>query len=453
VAASLQLQLPPVDAWSALAPPGWRLRGTVNANINLRGTLDQPQWGGTLQARDLALRSVVDGIDFSRGTLDARLHDQQLDIENFTLQGAGGGNGTSEGGQLGITGSVFWPTGGGHTDLRARVQMALQAQLTALRLSTRPDRRMVVSGKLSAELKEAKLTLRGALSADQALITLPDDNAPTLGNDVVVRQSGGQKPPASGSAVSANVPPGTRTDHDLLISLDLGPDFQVRGRGLQARLAGKLDLSAKSGTPLGLNGSVRTASGSYQAYGQKLDIEQGVLRFTGPIDNPALTILAIRPKLTQRVGVQISGTALSPIVRLYADPDLPDTEKLAWLVLGRSASGGGAEAALMQQAAMTLLGGNGQSLAASLSQALGLDELSFRGSVTASASDPASTASGASVTLGKRLSKDFYATYQSSLNGTMGVLYIFYDLSKRLTLRTQTGEQSAVDLIFTLRYD
>jgi translocation and assembly module TamB len=36
---------------------------------------------------------------------------------------------------------------------------------------------------------------------------------------------------------------------------------------------------------------------------------------------------------------------------------------------------------------------------------------------------------------------------------TLGTLYIFYDLSRRLTLRAQSGQQSAVDLIFTLRYD
>ena len=57
------------------------------------------------------------------------------------------------------------------------------------------------------------------------------------------------------------------------------------------------------------------------------------------------------------------------------------------------------------------------------------------------------------MTLGKRLSKDFYVAYESSLAGSMGVFYIFYDLSKRLTLRAQTGEQSAIDLIFTRRYD
>ncbi|MBC7377455.1 MAG: translocation/assembly module TamB domain-containing protein, partial [Burkholderiaceae bacterium] len=63
------------------------------------------------------------------------------------------------------------------------------------------------------------------------------------------------------------------------------------------------------------------------------------------------------------------------------------------------------------------------------------------------------TTSAAAVTLGKRLSRDFYVAYERSLAGTLGTFYIFYDLSKRFTLRAQTGEQSAVDLIFTLPYD
>ena len=57
------------------------------------------------------------------------------------------------------------------------------------------------------------------------------------------------------------------------------------------------------------------------------------------------------------------------------------------------------------------------------------------------------------MTLGKRVSRDFYMAYERSLAGTLGTLYIFYDLSRRLTLRAQTGEQSAIDLIFTIRYD
>ena len=226
----------------------------------------------------------------------------------------------------------------------------------------------------------------------------------------------------------------------------------MRGHGLAARLAGSLELrhnTANSQAPR-LTGELRTVQGTYKAYGQALSIDQGVLRFNGPYDNPALAILAIRPNLQQRVGVQITGTALSPVVRLYAEPDMPDAEKLSWLVLGRSAASGGAESALLQQAALALLGGRGKNLTTGLTEAFGLDELSLRGA--ASNGNGGGTTS-ATFTLGKRLSRDFYVSYERSLTGTLGTLYLFYDLSRRVTVRAQTGEQSAIDLIFTLPFD
>jgi translocation and assembly module TamB len=447
IGGSLQIQMPPVDAWSVLAPPGWRLRGTMDADIALTGTLAQPQWDGQLQARDLAVRSVVDGIDFSQGRLNARLHGQQIDIQEFSLQGATTPAGS--GGQLALTGSVFWLPAKSEADFLSRLSMALEAQAKALRLSSRSDRRVVVSGKVAAQLRDARLSLRGSLAADQALITLPDDSAPQLGDDVVVRRPVAKVPvtatPAKNAIAAAGAGP-PRLLTDLLIELDLGPDFQVRGRGLDTRLTGKLSLHAVDRELPNLTGTVRTVRGTYRAYGQRLDIEQGIVRFVGAVDNPMLDILAIRPKISQRVGVQVNGTVLSPIVRLYAEPDLPEAEKLAWLVLGRSASGRGGEAALLQQAALALLGGGGKGPSASLTQTLGLDELSFGGS-------GGDSASGATVTIGKRLSNDFYVAYESGLAGTLGVFTIFYDLSRRLTLRAQTGAQSAVDLIWTLRYD
>jgi len=449
VGGSLQLNLPPMNAWSVLAPPGWRLRGTMDTNVTLTGTVARPLWDGTLRARDLAVRSVVDGIDFSQGTLDARLRDQQLDVQNFTLQGAGGSSGA--GGKLVITGSIALPNSDTEHPVLSRLRMNLQAKATSLRLSSRPDRRLVMSGEINGQLQDRQLKLRGALSAEQALFTLPDDNTPQLSDDVVVRttQKATPLPSDTAKAQASTNRPATKFTPDIEIGLDLGSDFQVRGRGVVTRLSGELTLQAKGDAPPSLHGSVRTVRGTYLAYGQRLDIEQGLLRFNGPFDNPTLAILAIRPKLSQRVGVEISGTALSPVVRLYAEPDLPDAEKLAWLVLGRSSAGGGAETALLQQAAMALLSGNGKSLSASVSEALGLDELSFkRGS-----SGVDTTAGGASVTLGKRLSKDFYLAYESSLTGASGVFYIFYDLSRLLTLRAQTGEQSAIDLIYTRRYD
>lgn len=444
---TLKVQLPPVGAWSLLAPPGWRLRGTLDADATLSGTRAAPLWRGRLQAQDLAVRSVADGIDFSQGQLRVRLDGQSLDIEEFSLRGAPLAG--SSGGTVSVTGSVRWPMAEGRTPtpLLSRLRMDLVAQARSLRVSARVDRRLVVSGQLKTTLEGDQLALRGALTADQALFILPEDNAPQLGDDVKVRRPG--TPAVTGAPAKTPVVLAIRPD--VLLTLDLGQDFQVRGRGLSTRVAGSVTLrnaGERSLTPL-LRGELRAVQGSYRAYGQQLEIEAGVLRFAGPYDNPALDILAIRPNLSQRVGVQITGTAIAPVVRLYAEPELPEAEKLAWLVLGRSAGTGGAEAAVLQQAALALLGGTGRGLPGSLGQALGLDEVTMRGST----SNADGTTTGASVTLGKRLSRDFYVAYERSLAGTLGTLYIFFDLSRRLTLRAQTGEQSAVDLIFTLRYD
>jgi translocation and assembly module TamB len=327
--------------------------------------------------------------------------------------------------------------------------MDLVAEAQSLRMSTRADRRLVVSGHVSAQLADARLAINGSLKAMEALFILPDDSTPRLGDDVRVRVRGAQGGTVLAPAVSTQA--GLRLVPDVAITLDLGDSFEVRGRGLNTRLAGSLELRSNADTKQvpRLTGSLRTVRGTYKAYGQQLAIEEGVLRFSGPFDNPSLDILALRPNLQQRVGVQVNGTALAPVVRLYADPDLPDSEKLAWLVLGRSAANGGAESALLQQAAMALLGGSGPGITARLAQSLGLDELSMG----SGANNADGTTTGATVRLGKRLSRDFYVTYESSMADTLGTLYIFYDLSRRLTLRAQSGQQSAVDLIFTLRYD
>ncbi len=425
----VKAQLPRIGVWSVLAPPGWRLRGAVNADLALQGTRGDPQVTGTLDANDLALRSVVDGIELGNGRLRAQLDGTRMRISEFSLQGAGP-RGT--GGILRADGEAAWVEG--------QPQVRLSTQLERLRVSVRNDREITLSGQLQAALRNGQPEINGLLKIDQARITLPDEDRPQLGDDVVVRGATTAKPGASR---------GPRTPVKLAVQIDLGEDFLIQGRGVDTRMRGILALLGDSLATPRLYGTLLTYNGQYRAYGQRLDIEEGVLRFAGPLDNPALDILAIRPNLTQRVGVQISGTALLPRVRLYAEPELPDAEKLSWLVLGRSSASGGAEAALLQQAAIALLGSRTGTNTGGLAASLGLDELSIR---TPSSTD-AGTASGGAITLGKRFSRNFYAAYERSLSGAVGTLFLFYDLSQRLTVRAQAGEQAAVDLIFTVPYE
>jgi len=435
----LRAQLPRLGVWSVLAPPGWRLRGALAADIAISGNRAAPQLAGELQANDMALRSVVDGIEFGNGRLRATLDGTRMRINEFSLQGAGD-KGT--GGQLMAQGEAAWIDG--------KPQVQLTAKLARLRASIRTDREVTVSGELQASLQGAQAELTGKLVVDQARILLPDEGTPQLGDDVVVRMAGGAAagPKGPGQA-SAPVKEKAVRPLKLAVQIDLGRDFRIQGKGMDTRIRGVLSLNDDAQRGPRLTGTVNTFGGQYRAYGQRLDVEQGVIRFTGAIDNPTLDILAVRPNLTQRVGVQITGTALLPSVRLYAQPELPDAEKLSWLVVGRASASGGAEAALLQQAALALLGSKSGGMSGGLAASLGLDELSFRG---ASSNADGTTAAGA-ITLGKRFSSNFYAAYERSISGALGTLYVFYDLSQRFTIRAQAGQQSAVDLIYTLPYD
>src|SRR5205085_11869447 len=179
----------------------------------------------------------------------------------------------------------------------------------------------------------------------------------TLGDDVEVVRRPRPSPEAEQAAVGraesapAAVAPATRKVA-LDLRVDMGEQLRIRGRGLDGSLRGDLRLTTPSGR-LAVDGTLRVVGGTYQAYGQKLDIDRGVLTFVGPVENPRLDIEATRPNLDVRVGVAVTGTALNPRIRLFSEPELSDIDKLSWLVLGRaSETTGGADTALLQQAAL-----------------------------------------------------------------------------------------------------
>ena len=466
--AQLRANLPDVGVWSALAPPGWRINGTLDADVALAGSLNAPQWQGTLGADRITVQSLLDGVDLKDGRLRAALRGNQLNITELSLQGGKGsqarivgysGNLTpapQDGGSLQGSGTLRWggaPASAASADSTAKnagIALDFTAQLRALQVQVRADRQASVSGTLRAGLQDGQITVRGDLTVDRATIILPEASAPKLGDDVVVRSAAIDRANAAKAQQTSQSAARTQTAQapDIAVTLNLGRDFALQGFGITTRLEGALDVRGASspGAPPRITGEVRTVQGRYRAWGQALNVETGIARFNGPYDNPSLDILAVRPNISVRAGVQVSGSAKAPRVRLYSDPDLPDAEKLSWVITGRSTAAGGAEAALLQQAALALLGGQGSGTG-NTAQRLGLDEVGFKG--PGSGDD----ASGAAITLGKRLSSELYVTYEQSLTSAIGAIYIFYDLSKRLTLRGQTGTQSAVDIIYTVEKD
>ncbi len=56
--------------------------------------------------------------------------------------------------------------------------------------------------------------------------------------------------------------------------------------------------------------------------------------------------------------------------------------------------------------------------------------------------------------IGKRISSRAYLSYERSLaTTTMGITKLTYNLTPRITIVTQAGEDNAADLFYTLQFD
>jgi translocation and assembly module TamB len=204
---------------------------------------------------------------------------------------------------------------------------------------------------------------------------------------------------------------------------------------------------------------VRTVSGTYAAYGQRLAIERGVVTFSGPYDNPSIDILAVRKRpdgdqlsdTNVEAGVQVRGSALAPTAKLVSTPTVPDSEKLSWLVLGHGMEGTtGNEADVLSAAAGALLGGKGGTggITSKLANAIGVDELGVR-----QGAGDASGLAGTVVTVGKRISSRLYLGFEQGASTASSAVTMRYKVSPRITLRLQTGTNTALDVLYSWAFD
>jgi translocation and assembly module TamB len=431
---AVQARVPNLGVWSGWVPPGWRLQGEVVSTASLGGRFGAPQLTGELVAQRVSVRNLLQGVDYTDGELKVALQGDTARIERLSLR-SGEGRITGEGvGEFG-----------------ARPSARVQVRAESFRVLGRFDRQLVASGQAVLALQPEALKLDGRVVIDSGLFDLASRDAPTLDDDVTVL-SGRDQRTTTVAAEPAALPRLIRQS-SVNLDVDLGKKLRLRGRGLDTALQGELKLTTPSGS-LAVNGSVRAQGGTYAAYGQKLTIERGIVSFSGRVDSPRLDILALRPNTDIRVGVAISGSPQSPRVRLVSEPEMSETEKLSWLLLGRGSEGlGRTDTAVLQRAAVALLAGEGEAPTDSLLRALGIDDLSV-GQVSGQTSGQASGDGRETVIrLGKQLSRNWYAGYERGVNATAGTFQLIYRVAQRFTLRAQSGLENSVDLIWTWRYE
>lgn len=419
-------------AW--LAPfagqPGLELDGALKLALVGAGSIGEPTLNGTVNGDNLTVRWAEQGIKLRNGQLRAQLAGDQLLLQRLSFDGAQG--------RASADGAVRFSGG------EATMQLKLVAD--KLEILSRPDRTLVVSGE-STLVRDAKhFQLDGKFKAERALIELAPQDRPTLSDDVIVLG----RTKAGTVAVKQTAKPPMPLSYD--IDIDLGDQFRLRGMGIDAELTGTMRIHSST-RGLRANGGIRVTSGTYKAYGQNLAIERGVLTFSGPYDNPSLNIRAVRrrPEGEQlsetnvEAGVEVRGTALAPVAKLVSTPSVPDSEKLAWLVLGHGMEAvSGNEGGVLTAAAGALLGGKGGGIQSRIANTLGLDEVGL---------SQAKGIESTVVTVGKRLSSRAYLSFEQGATTASSLVKLRYKLNKKFTLQFQTGTNTALDVLYTWAFD
>lgn len=401
----------------ALADGVDALTGRVDVRAAVSGTPESPNVSGIVRADRLSAELPALGIDVTDGRVSAGVA-AIAELDSVPFEGQLCSTGCAR-----VTGRLARSATDGWT-LTAIVEGddVLVVDL--------PELHAVATPRLDVRATRQLASIAGTLSVPEASIEI--GNVPRS----AVR-------PARETVVHG------RDTHDaeaqdppipLSIELDasLG-DVRFEGLGLDAQLAGTLDVEHTASGDWILQGTTTIEEGTFSAYGQTLTIEQGLLVFTGPPENPALDIRAVRVVDGAEVVLAVTGTAENPQSEVFSAAGLSASEAFARLFTGRSLDElDGSDPDALERAALGL--GLRQALPTlgRIGAALGLDELGVE--------SPGRT-EGA-VVAGRQIGDDVYLRYRYGLFDDFSGLELIYRISERFRLRTQTGTAQSIDVIY-----
>ncbi len=408
--------------------------GRVRIALEAKGTLGAPVVSGKIAGDALRFDAPQWGLEFRDGALVASLDRGEVTLDALAFRAGDGGFRAS--GTLARARREGEPEGLG-------TKLAWTA--TRMRVLNRPDRRLVATGEGTLALEGGRLVVAGRLGVDEGRIEHERTPGATLSPDVVVRGRPAQaEAPRSrlGSALA------------LALDVDLGGRLAFDGEGLEADLGGRLRVATGQDGRLEARGVIQAANGAYFAFGQRLDLDRDRARlvFDGPVDNPALDILAMRANLPVEVGVELTGSVRVPRVRLVSTPPMPDGEKLAWLITGHGLDRStGADLSAISAASSLLFGVNERPAATTIARQFGLDDVSFRSRVVTGTG--AQTIGSPVVAFNKRLNERLALVFEQGITVATNVLRLEYALTQAITLRAETGTASGVGIAYRRSFD
>lgn len=427
-----KLDVPELKRVGDLIGPQVSLNGKLGAELSAAGTLGQPKLSGAINGDNLAVTQFDQGIQLKDGIVRIVMDSNVIDLRQIEFHG---GQGTLK--------------AGGKVQLGAE-NPDLNATITAdrLELFASPDRQLMLSGQGRIANIKDQLRVDGKFTVDRALFDLPKSSAPKLGDDVVViRRDGRNKVGANASSKeklqAATEKPAGKFAPVIDLAVDLGNNFRFRGSGADLRLRGDMTVRSEPLTPLRATGTINVAEGTYEAFGTKLNIERGIINFQGPIANPNINILAMRRNQDVEAGVSVTGNASQPRVQLVSEPNVPDDEKLSWMMFGHGTDSSSIGQRSASSQALALVGNMGGKR---IAKDIGLDQFSIGSSESGLTNDQV-------VNLGKAITEKITLGYEQSLQGAASVAKATWQISRRWSVVARAGTINGLNILFNRRFD
>lgn len=429
---------------------GIEVGGTVHADVQGR-SLPNGRWSlsGPVSGEGMSVLSVDQGVRLLDGTLQAHFDNDRVVLDSLRFPA-----------QLRVT-PKEWRTAewvsknpdakDGSLTLSGQWNLFDQAgdvtvDLRRYPILQRSDRYAMISGRLMIDSTLPQVSVRGSIQADAGWFDLDIlNNIPTLDGDVVVLEPGQQ----------VAIEPVAPLDVDVELDVDLGPRFYLTGFGVNSGLVGRLTIKMKQGKLTGM-GALRTRGGSIDAYGQHLQLRRGTVTFQGDITNPVISIEALRTGVAVQAGVRVAGTARRPRIDLVSYPDVNESEKLTWLLLGHGPDDAGGDMALLFSVGSSFL-----TEGEPFYKRFGIDEFSMRsgelgstGSILPVESVVGGLASGTSdierrfALASKTLTKDLKVSIEQALSQTGTVGRMSYRLMRGLRAEITAGTVTGLALVY-----
>ncbi|WP_454742169.1 translocation/assembly module TamB domain-containing protein [Cupriavidus necator] len=433
LAGTVTVDVPRLKSLEALTGPQYAFEGRMAAAMRLAGTVGAPLLTGTLNGDNLAVTLYDQGLRLTDGTVRVVLDQNTVELKHVEFHGGDG--------KIVATGNV--KLGEADPNLTGKI-IAEKLQLFAS-----PERTLVISGDASIANENKQIVIRGKFRVDRGLFDLPKAGAPVLGDDVVVIRRKDQRAVKTAATPVPETKPASKFSPVIDLTVDLGNNFRFRGAGADLLLAGQMGVKSEPLAPMKATGTVRVTDGTYEAFGRKLNIERGIINFNGPIDNPNMNIRAMRRNQEVEAGVEVTGTVRLPRVRLVSEPNVPDEDKLSWLMFGYGAENAGV--GQQRQLSGSALGGAalgmiGSKTGKGIVQHFGIDEFSI-GPSTAGLNDQQV------VSMGKAISERMSVGYEQSLTSASNVVKMTWQFSRRWSLIAKGGSINGLSVLFNRRFD